>query len=96
MTNTATTEKKNTMKKFYPAFKGITFALFVLSVFWALFGVCRGFAIVAAFLLGFLFFLSLNRNKENTTDIFTSCLMIADVSFIVGVMFLLGRAFMGM
>ena len=96
MTNTTSIEKKNTMKKFFPIFKGLTFAFFVLSVFWAIFGVCRGFAVVAAFTLGLLFFLSLNKNKETTTDLFTSCLMIGDCSFVVCVMFLVGRVFMGM
>ena len=97
MTNTTTsTAKKNTMKKVFPIFKGLTFAFFVLSVFWAIFGVCRVFAIVAAFTLGLLFFMSLGKNKETTSDIFTSCLMIADCSFVVCVMFLVGRVFMGM
>ena len=95
MTNTTSTEKNNTMKKFFPIFKGLTFAFFVLSVFWAIFGVCRGFAIVAAFTLGLLFFMSLGKNKETTSDIFTSCLMVADCSFVVCIMFLVGRVFFG-
>ena len=36
MTNSTSTEKNNTMKKFFPIFKGLTFAFFVLSVFWAI------------------------------------------------------------
>ena len=96
MTNTTSIENKNTMSKFFPIFKGLTFFFFTLSVFWAIFGVCRGVAIVSAFVLGMLLLFSLKKNKETTTDLFTSCLMIGDCSFIVCVMFLVGRAFMGM
>lgn len=93
---TISTGKNNTMKKVFPIFKGLTFFFFILSFFWVVLGVYRGFSIVAAFTLGLLLFMSLGKNKETTSDIFTSCLMVADCSFIVCVMFLVGRAFMGM
>ena len=95
MTNETKTMTTNKEEKFFRVFKGLTFAFFFLSFMWAVLGVCRSFAIGAAFILGLLWFLSLTK-KETASKIFTSCLMVADCGFIMCAAFLAGRAFMGM
>ena len=91
-TKTMTTNKE---EKIFRVFKVLTFAFFFLSFMWAVLGVCRSFAIIAAFTLGLLFFMSLGK-KKTASKIFTSCLMVADCGFILCAAFLAGRAFMGM
>lgn len=92
---TTTAVKNNTEEKVYKIFKVLTFAFFFLSFMWAVLGVCRSFAIIAAFTLGLLFFMSLGK-KEKGGKIFRSSVMVADCMFILSVAFLAGRAFMGM
>ena len=97
MMNTIAIERTNKLQKYFETFKHLTIWLFVVSIVLKVIGLFHSVNLAAVFCLGLFSFLAIVKGrKQEISDVFTSVLIVADCSYIVAIMFMLGRLFMVM